>query len=91
MRRNWQFLLAAILWAVMAVIPCFSQEQSAVPLPESVKAVWDLGKAYHETTPTRERICINGLWRWQPAGKGTGGAGRALGLLQGSRMLAGNR
>jgi len=32
-----------------------------------VKAVWDLNKAYRETTPTRERICINGLWRWQPA------------------------
>jgi beta-galactosidase len=36
-------------------------------LPGGVKAVWDLAKAYHETTPTRERICINGLWRWQPA------------------------
>jgi hypothetical protein len=29
--------------------------------------VWDPGKASHETTPTRERLCINGLWRWQPA------------------------
>jgi beta-galactosidase/beta-glucuronidase len=36
-------------------------------LPEGVRAVWDVSKAYHETTPTRERICINGLWRWQPA------------------------
>ncbi len=36
-------------------------------LPAGVKAVWDLGKAYRETTPTRERICVNGLWRWQPA------------------------
>ena len=42
-------------------------EPSAVALPPGVKAVWDLGQAYHETTPTRERICINGLWRWQPA------------------------
>ncbi len=42
-------------------------EPSAVALPPGVKAVWDLDKAYHETTPTRERICINGLWRWQPA------------------------
>ena len=31
-----------------------------------MKAVWDLDKAYRETTPTRERVCINGLWRWQP-------------------------
>lgn len=36
-------------------------------LPAGVRAVWDMGKAYRETTPTRERICINGLWRWQPA------------------------
>ena len=42
-------------------------EPSAVALPTSVKAVWDLGRAYHEMTPARERICINGLWRWQPA------------------------
>ncbi len=41
--------------------------QSAVALPAGVKAVWDLSKAYRETTPTRERICINGLWLWQPA------------------------
>ncbi len=36
-------------------------------LPQGVKAVWDMGKAYSEATPTSERICINGLWRWQPA------------------------
>jgi hypothetical protein len=42
-------------------------EQSAAPLPPGVKAVWDLSKAYRQTTTTRERICINGLWRWQPA------------------------
>lgn len=33
----------------------------------SQTAVWDLAKAYCETTATRERICVNGLWRWQPA------------------------
>jgi len=38
-----------------------------VQLPPGVKAVWDLSKAYREATPTRERVCINGLWRWQPA------------------------
>jgi hypothetical protein len=36
-------------------------------LPAGVKAVWDLDKAYREKTATRERVCINGLWRWQPA------------------------
>ena len=35
-------------------------------LPDGVKAVWDISKAYHETTITRERICVNGLWQWQP-------------------------
>ena len=41
-------------------------DEFATPLPEGVRAVWDLGRAFRETTPTRERICINGLWRWQP-------------------------
>lgn len=38
-------------------------------LPEGVHAVWDISKAFHETALTRERICINGLWQWQPASK----------------------
>jgi len=41
-------------------------ERAAVSLPSGVKAVSDLSKAYREATATRERICINGLWRWQP-------------------------
>lgn len=36
-------------------------------LPEGVKAEWDIAKAFREKTPTRERICLNGLWRWTPA------------------------
>ncbi|MCL2711109.1 MAG: hypothetical protein FWE95_09540, partial [Planctomycetaceae bacterium] len=40
---------------------------AAEVLPPGVKAVWDMDKAYKETTPTRERISINGLWQWQPA------------------------
>ena len=43
----------------------------AASLPVGVKAVWDVNQAYHETTPTRERICLNGLWRWQPAEAGS--------------------
>jgi beta-galactosidase/beta-glucuronidase len=42
-------------------------EAKPAPLPEGVKAVWDLGKAHCDTTTTRERFCLNGLWRWQPA------------------------
>ncbi|MCH5373216.1 MAG: hypothetical protein JJ992_04525, partial [Planctomycetes bacterium] len=41
--------------------------QPEAPLPEGVTAVWDTNSAYRETTPTRERISINGLWCWQPA------------------------
>jgi beta-galactosidase len=40
-----------------------------VALPRGVKAVWDLDKAYREATATRERICMNGLWRFKPAGR----------------------
>ncbi|MBP7051696.1 MAG: hypothetical protein KBE65_11825 [Phycisphaerae bacterium] len=40
--------------------------QEAV-LPAGVQLAWDMSRAYHDTTATRERICINGLWRWQPA------------------------
>jgi hypothetical protein len=35
-------------------------------LPRGVKAVWDLDKAHREQTATREGVCLNGLWRWQP-------------------------
>jgi len=42
-------------------------DETAVQLPAGIKAVWDLEKAYRESTATRERICLNGLWRWQPA------------------------
>jgi len=34
-------------------------------LPAGAKAVWDLDKAFRETTYSRERICING--QWQPS------------------------
>lgn len=53
---------AAILLATAAM---------AIPpddaLPPGVRAVWDLDKAHREKTETRERICLNGLWRWQPS------------------------
>lgn len=46
--------------------------ETATTLPPGVKVVWDLGKAYRETTPTRERVCLNGLWQWQPANNNVG-------------------
>ena len=44
-----------------------AQQEAVVELPRGVEAVWDVDQAYHALTETRERICINGLWRWQPA------------------------
>lgn len=44
-----------------------NQAQMDAPLPTGVTVNWNVESAYHETTPTRERICLNGLWRWQLA------------------------
>ncbi len=41
------------------------------PLPTGIVAEWDLAKAASESTTTRERLCLNGLWCWQPAGPET--------------------
>ncbi|MBI3830209.1 MAG: hypothetical protein HY291_11870 [Planctomycetes bacterium] len=46
------------------------QAQADAPLPSGVKAVWEMEKAQHEKSGTRERVCINGLWRWQPHEEG---------------------
>lgn len=46
-----------------------AQDDFATPLPAGVRAVWDLDCAFCEATATRERVCLNGLWRWQPAGE----------------------
>jgi hypothetical protein len=45
-------------------------QTTVAPLPSGVKAVWELRKAHRQTTSTRERVCLNGLWRWQPAKDG---------------------
>ncbi|MCL5745528.1 MAG: hypothetical protein M1541_16660, partial [Acidobacteria bacterium] len=61
-------LTVATTWlAALTLLSAVSVAAADAPLPAGVAAVWDLGKAYRETTPTRERVCINGLWRWQPA------------------------
>ena len=36
-------------------------------LPNGVKAVWDGKRASAGKTVTRAHVCLNGLWRWQPA------------------------
>ena len=64
-------LVKTLLLIVPLVLVSLSQQLSAdefaADLPDGVKAVWDLAKAYHQSTTTRERICLNGLWHWQPA------------------------
>ena len=60
--RRWM-AAAGLLFAIS--LPCSAQTGSAPPA--GVRAVSDMSKAWCESTPTRERICINGLWRCQPA------------------------
>ena len=36
------------------------------PLPTEAKQVWDMTQAWRRVSPTRERICINGLWAFRP-------------------------
>ena len=56
MTTRWHVSLAAILYVVVAAGVGQSADPSAVPLPTGVRAVWDLSKAYRETTPTQERV-----------------------------------
>jgi hypothetical protein len=70
--RIWRWLAhTTMMIAAMSILMAGGQrvlaDELAVSLPKGVSAVWNLDKAYRETTPTRERICINGLWGWQPA------------------------
>jgi hypothetical protein len=67
MRKNLSGWLAIFLFIFIDAKPGVCESLLETLLPPGVKAVWDLSKAYHEATPTRERICINGLWQWQPA------------------------
>jgi len=67
MKRLAEQSLVVIAWVVASVVPGVCRGGAAVRLPEGVRAVWDVGKTYRQSTATRGRICINGLWRWQPA------------------------
>lgn len=66
MLRQHGFCASAVAVLLFGAVPGVASAGDA-PLPAGVKAVWDLDKSFREKTPTRERICINGLWRWQPA------------------------
>ena len=58
---------AILLVLTVLLMGDLSWAQAVAPLPAGVREEWDLDKAWREATPTRERICLNGLWRWQPA------------------------
>lgn len=60
------FCLILLLLLILAGEQNICESQSTTGLPEGIEAVWDIDKAYREKTNTRERICINGLWQWQP-------------------------
>jgi len=66
MRTSGAISLAIIMCPSVVLLTSMCEAQSQASLPPGVKAVWGLDSAYREATPTRERICINGLWRWQP-------------------------
>lgn len=75
--------VAILAWVFACVRPGLAADAGQVDLPEGVRAVWDLDKAHHEMTPTRQRICINGLWRWQPAeGRETAPPGENWGFFK---------
>ncbi len=60
------FFISAIVFLVVAIlITLFAYHSEAQP-PSRVKVVWNLEKSYRQETSTRERVCLNGLWRWQP-------------------------
>ncbi|HEV8606235.1 MAG TPA: glycoside hydrolase family 2 TIM barrel-domain containing protein [Tepidisphaeraceae bacterium] len=60
-------MVATALYILATGNSGFAKDEPAANLPQGATAVWDLGKAFRQATPTRERVCLNGLWQWQPA------------------------
>ena len=71
MNSKLSFLLLLAAASGMLALPgsTRAQDQDAVALAPGVKAVWEPTQAWRERSPTRERLSINGLWLWQPAGE----------------------
>ena len=68
----WMVACSVAVFLVVCSVAVFltarkDADEQGTRLPPGAKAVWDMSSAYRETTPTRQRICVNGLWRWQPA------------------------
>ena len=68
MRSRPDVALTAV-WVCCVLVGGVLQGAAAADakLPKGVQAVWGLEHAWRESTATRERLSINGLWRWQPA------------------------
>ena len=68
MAANRTTVSILVVWLTIGAAGIVCQAQTAAQadaaLPNGVKAVWGLDKAWREKTPTRERVCLNGLWRW---------------------------
>lgn len=67
MRRLLEQSLFVVAFMVASGVPGVCQGVAVALLPKGVSAIWDIEKAHRRSTPTRERMCVNGLWRWQPA------------------------
>jgi beta-galactosidase len=69
-----RFMVAAmfVMQAASVAFPARAadQQREDAALPGEVKADWESADAWRQTTPTRERLCVNGLWRWQPVEAG---------------------
>lgn len=68
MKKARAFLILSAILLIVAILLTPYTSHGDTQLPTGVKVVWDINRAYREKTPTRERVCLNGLWRWQPAG-----------------------
>lgn len=67
MYNPWPWLI--VVWTCLALnIRAVRGSDHAAALPPGVRVAWDIDDAYRQRTGTRERVCVNGLWRWQPAG-----------------------
>ncbi len=45
-----------------------------LPVPKGSERSWDLADAWRRRSATRETVCLNGLWRFLPAGDGNAAA-----------------
>lgn len=77
----------------VSVLRLRSRSKDDAPLPAGADEPWDMARAQRERSATRERICINGLWRFRPllAGETDGlpGANEGWGWFKVPGMWAG--